>query len=101
MGSAARSTGSGATVRFQVSSSPPHNNNTKSLSPLKQVSPGQERGREEPEDTVMDKSLSEALPALPAGLKNISPYVQRAEELREKDPIMAYWCAWLTTEMLC
>ena len=42
----------------------------------------------------MDKPISETLPALPAALKNVSPYVQRAEELRTKDPIMAYWCAW-------
>jgi vacuolar protein sorting-associated protein VTA1 len=25
-------------------------------------------------------------------LKSISPYLQRADELQTKEPVMAYWC---------
>lgn len=32
------------------------------------------------------------LPPVPASLKSIAPYLQRAEELRTQDPIIAYWC---------
>ena len=33
-----------------------------------------------------------ALPPAPAALKSISPYLQRADELRNKEPVIAYWC---------
>jgi vacuolar protein sorting-associated protein VTA1 len=32
------------------------------------------------------------LPPVPPSLKSIAPYLQRAEELRTQDPIIAYWC---------
>ena len=32
------------------------------------------------------------LPPVPPSLKSITPYLQRAEELRTQDPIIAYWC---------
>ena len=32
------------------------------------------------------------LPAVSTGLKSIAPYLQRAEELVDKEPVMAYWC---------
>ncbi|KAG5652066.1 hypothetical protein H0H81_006421 [Sphagnurus paluster] len=34
------------------------------------------------------------LPPLSSVLKPISPYLQRAHELRIQDPVMAYWCAY-------
>ncbi|GJJ09407.1 hypothetical protein Clacol_003629 [Clathrus columnatus] len=34
-----------------------------------------------------------SLPPIPSEHKAIAPYFQRAQELRTKDPIMAYWCA--------
>lgn len=46
-------------------------------------------------DIAMDETILKKLPALPPSLKSVSPYVQRAEELRAKDPIMAYWCTLL------
>jgi hypothetical protein len=35
------------------------------------------------------------LPELPPPLRHLSPYIQRALELRSKDPIMSYWCKYL------
>lgn len=32
------------------------------------------------------------LPPVSPSLKSIAPYLQRAEELRTQDPIIAYWC---------
>lgn len=32
------------------------------------------------------------LPPVPAELKTITPYLQRAEEVKATDPIIAYWC---------
>ncbi|KAI0686809.1 Vta1 like-domain-containing protein [Cytidiella melzeri] len=32
------------------------------------------------------------LPPIPAELKQITPYLQRAEEVKATDPIIAYWC---------
>ncbi|KAF8807848.1 DUF605-domain-containing protein, partial [Phlegmacium glaucopus] len=32
------------------------------------------------------------LPPVPPSLKSITPYLQRAEELRTQDPVIAYWC---------
>ena len=32
------------------------------------------------------------LPPVPPSLKSIAPYLQRAEELRTQDPVIAYWC---------
>ena len=34
----------------------------------------------------------QSLPPLPSSLKPVSPYVQRASELKAQDPVMAYWC---------
>jgi len=39
------------------------------------------------------------LPALPPDLKPMSAYLQRSEELRDKDPIMAYWCAYYAAQV--
>lgn len=32
------------------------------------------------------------LPPIPQSLKSIIPYLQRADELKAKEPIIAYWC---------
>ena len=32
------------------------------------------------------------LPAVPAELKPITPYLQRAEEVKATDAIISYWC---------
>lgn len=32
------------------------------------------------------------LPPIPAELKSITPYLQRAEEVKPTDPVIAYWC---------
>ncbi|KNZ57110.1 hypothetical protein VP01_2239g5 [Puccinia sorghi] len=34
-----------------------------------------------------------SLPASPAGLKSINPYLQRAKEMEKVDPVISYWCA--------
>ncbi|KAF7436508.1 hypothetical protein PC9H_003341 [Pleurotus ostreatus] len=34
------------------------------------------------------------LPPISPALKSITPFLQRAEELRTKEPIMAYWCSY-------
>ncbi|KAJ7492463.1 Vta1 like-domain-containing protein [Mycena latifolia] len=39
-----------------------------------------------------------ALPT-PAPLKSISPYLQRADELRAKEPIIAYWCTYYAAQV--
>ncbi|KAL4241649.1 VTA1 family protein [Abortiporus biennis] len=39
------------------------------------------------------------LPTLPKDLKSISPYLQRADELKTKDPIMGYWCAYYAAQV--
>ncbi|KAI0332014.1 DUF605-domain-containing protein [Cubamyces sp. BRFM 1775] len=38
------------------------------------------------------------LPPLPPELKAIQPYLQRAEEISPKDPIIAYWCAYYAAQ---
>ncbi|KAI0830572.1 Vta1 like-domain-containing protein [Trametes gibbosa] len=38
------------------------------------------------------------LPATPVELKTISPYLQRADELSAKDPVIAYWCAYYAAQ---
>lgn len=32
------------------------------------------------------------LPAVPAELKPLIPFLQRADELKVQEPIIAYWC---------
>lgn len=32
------------------------------------------------------------LPPIPAELKSITPYLQRAEEVKPTDPVISYWC---------
>ncbi|KAF5385240.1 hypothetical protein D9615_001280 [Tricholomella constricta] len=39
------------------------------------------------------------LPPVSSALKPISPYLQRAHELRTQDPIMAYWCAYHAAQL--
>ncbi|CCM04188.1 uncharacterized protein FIBRA_06354 [Fibroporia radiculosa] len=38
------------------------------------------------------------LPAVPSDLKSISPYLQRADELSSKDPVVSYWCAYYAAQ---
>ncbi|TDL28545.1 DUF605-domain-containing protein [Rickenella mellea] len=38
------------------------------------------------------------LPSLPSDLKPLSAFVQRADELRNKEPIMAYWCLYYAAQ---
>ncbi|EPQ60342.1 DUF605-domain-containing protein [Gloeophyllum trabeum ATCC 11539] len=38
------------------------------------------------------------LPPVPPELKAIIPYVQRADELSSRDPIMSYWCAYTAAQ---
>ncbi|KAG7099619.1 hypothetical protein E1B28_001447 [Marasmius oreades] len=44
----------------------------------------------------MHKALN--LPAVPSALKAIAPYLQRADELYRKEPIVAYWCLYYATQ---
>ncbi|CAA7265901.1 unnamed protein product [Cyclocybe aegerita] len=39
------------------------------------------------------------LPSVPPELKAITPYLQRAEELKKQDPIIAYWCAYYAAQV--
>ncbi|KAF9469869.1 Vta1 like-domain-containing protein [Collybia nuda] len=39
------------------------------------------------------------LPLITPELKSISPYLQRADELKSQDPIMAYWCAYYAAQV--
>ena len=32
------------------------------------------------------------LPPIPPELKAITPYLQRAEEVKSTDPVISYWC---------
>ena len=36
--------------------------------------------------------MSLGLPPISVSLKSIAPYLQRAEELVEREPVVAYWC---------
>ncbi|KAJ7293739.1 Vta1 like-domain-containing protein [Mycena rebaudengoi] len=40
-----------------------------------------------------------ALPPAPPPLKSVSPYVQRADELRTKEPVIAYWCTYYAAQV--
>ncbi|KAF7347697.1 hypothetical protein MVEN_01526800 [Mycena venus] len=40
-----------------------------------------------------------ALPPTPVALKSIAPYLQRADELRAKEPIIAYWCTYYAAQV--
>ncbi|KAJ6604821.1 Vta1 like-domain-containing protein [Mycena vulgaris] len=40
-----------------------------------------------------------ALPPAPAALKSLSPYLQRADELRAKEPVIAYWCTYYAAQV--
>ncbi|KAF7339331.1 hypothetical protein MSAN_02146800 [Mycena sanguinolenta] len=40
-----------------------------------------------------------ALPPTPVALKSIAPYLQRADELRAKEPIIAYWCTYYAAQL--
>jgi hypothetical protein len=33
-----------------------------------------------------------SLPASPAALKSVNPYLQRAKEMEKVDPVISYWC---------
>ncbi|KAL5534299.1 hypothetical protein ACEPAG_761 [Sanghuangporus baumii] len=48
---------------------------------------------------MTSKKLSDVLPPLPSSLKAISSYIQRADELRQKDPVMAYWCTYYAAQL--
>jgi len=37
------------------------------------------------------------LPPIPPELKTITSFIQRADELRMQDPVVAYWCSYLPT----
>ncbi|KAF8167615.1 Vta1 like-domain-containing protein [Crassisporium funariophilum] len=39
------------------------------------------------------------LPPVPPALKPITPYLQRAEELRKQDPVISYWCAYYAAQV--
>ncbi|KAF9015645.1 Vta1 like-domain-containing protein [Cyathus striatus] len=39
------------------------------------------------------------LPPISPELKPITPYLQRAEELKSQDPIIAYWCAYYAAQV--
>ncbi|KAJ6575283.1 Vta1 like-domain-containing protein [Mycena capillaripes] len=40
-----------------------------------------------------------ALSPIPAPLKTVAPYLQRADELRAKEPIIAYWCTYYAAQV--
>ncbi|KAG5342018.1 hypothetical protein C0989_005698 [Termitomyces sp. Mn162] len=39
------------------------------------------------------------LPPVSSALKSIVPFLQRANELRTQDPVMAYWCAYYAAQL--
>lgn len=39
------------------------------------------------------------LPPIPAPLKSISPYLQRAHEVTKQDPVIAYWSAYYAAQL--
>ncbi|KAK0198856.1 Vta1 like-domain-containing protein [Armillaria mellea] len=39
------------------------------------------------------------LPPVPPELKSLTPYLQRADELKMKEPVMAYWCAYYAAQV--
>ncbi|KAL4070632.1 DUF605-domain-containing protein [Scleroderma citrinum] len=43
--------------------------------------------------------MSLGLPPVSVGLKGIAPFLQRAEELVEREPIIAYWCAYYAAQL--
>ncbi|KAH7886110.1 Vta1 like-domain-containing protein [Phlebopus sp. FC_14] len=43
--------------------------------------------------------MSLGLPPVSVGLKSITPYLQRAEELVDREPIIAYWCTCTTSPL--
>ncbi|KAG1904696.1 Vta1 like-domain-containing protein [Suillus fuscotomentosus] len=43
--------------------------------------------------------MSLGLPPVSAGLKSIAPYLQRAEELVNQQPVVAYWCAYYAAQL--
>ena len=38
------------------------------------------------------------LPPIPGELKSVTPYLQRAEEIKPQDPVIAYWCAYYAAQ---
>lgn len=43
--------------------------------------------------------MSLGLPPVSTGLKSIAPYLQRAEELVNQQPVVAYWCAYYAAQL--
>ncbi|KAG2156635.1 Vta1 like-domain-containing protein [Suillus bovinus] len=43
--------------------------------------------------------MSLGLPPVSTGLKSIAPYLQRAEELVDQQPVVAYWCAYYAAQL--
>ncbi|KAF8560045.1 DUF605-domain-containing protein [Imleria badia] len=43
--------------------------------------------------------MSLGLPPISVTLKSIAPYLQRAEELVEPEPVVAYWCAYYAAQL--
>ncbi|KAG6380887.1 Vta1 like-domain-containing protein [Boletus reticuloceps] len=43
--------------------------------------------------------MSLGLPPVSVGLKSIAPYLHRAEELVEREPVVAYWCAYYAAQL--
>ncbi|KIJ66291.1 hypothetical protein HYDPIDRAFT_86643, partial [Hydnomerulius pinastri MD-312] len=43
--------------------------------------------------------MSLGLPPVSVGLKAIAPYLQRAEELVTREPVIAYWCAYYAAQV--
>ncbi|GJE99635.1 Vta1 like-domain-containing protein [Phanerochaete sordida] len=40
-----------------------------------------------------------SLPPVPPELKTIAPFLQRADELKTQDPVIAYWCAYYAAQL--
>ena len=52
--------------------------------------------------TIADRMASSSplgLPSISPQLKSIVPYLQRAQEVRKQDPIVAYWCAYYAAQL--
>ncbi|KAH0838030.1 Vta1 like-domain-containing protein [Lanmaoa asiatica] len=43
--------------------------------------------------------MSLGLPPVSTGLKSVAPFLQRAEELVEREPVVAYWCAYYAAQL--
>ena len=49
---------------------------------------------------MSSNKISTSLPKLPESLRPISPFIQRADELKTKDSVISYWCTCITSSRM-